>query len=79
MTQDVDTKLHLYVKRVFIQDDCKDLLPKWLRFIHGVVDSEDIPLNISRETLQENQIVTKIRSNLVTQILSHLSRFRLLI
>jgi molecular chaperone HtpG len=57
---------------VLIQHEYKDILPEYLRFLRGVVDSEDIPLNISRETLQENLVVTKIRSNLVTQILSHL-------
>ena len=66
--------LDLYVRRVLIQHEYKEVLPEYLRFLRGVVDSEDIPLNISRETLQENQIVTKIRSNLVTQILSHLAK-----
>ena len=66
--------LDLYVKRVLIQHDYKEVLPEYLRFMRGVVDSEDIPLNISRETLQENQIVTKIRINLVSQILSHFTK-----
>jgi molecular chaperone HtpG len=66
--------LDLYVRRVLIQHEYKEVLPEYLRFLRGVVDSEDIPLNISRETLQENQVVTKIRSNLVTQILSHLAK-----
>jgi molecular chaperone HtpG len=69
-----DHGLDLYVKRVLIQHENKDLLPEYLRFIRGVVDSEDVPLNISRETLQENLIITKIKSNLVTQILSHLAK-----
>jgi molecular chaperone HtpG len=71
---DLDKGLDLYVKRVLIQHEYKEVLPEYLRFMRGVVDSEDIPLNISRETLQENQVVTKIRSNLVTQILSHLAK-----
>ena len=66
--------LDLYVKRVLIQHENKDVLPEYLRFLRGVVDSEDIPLNISRETLQENLIVSKIRTNLVSQILSHLTQ-----
>ncbi len=66
--------LDLYVKRVLIQHEYKEVLPEYLRFMRGVVDSEDIPLNISRETLQENLIVVKIKTNLVTQILSHLTK-----
>ena len=71
---DVDRGLDLYVKRVLIQHEFKDVLPEYLRFMRGVVDSEDIPLNISRETLQENLVVIKIKTNLVSQILSHLSK-----
>ncbi len=66
--------LDLYVKRVLIQHENKDLLPEYLRFLRGVVDSEDVPLNISRETLQENLVINKIKSNLVSQILSHLAK-----
>jgi molecular chaperone HtpG len=66
--------LDLYVKRILIQHEFKDILPEYLRFIRGVVDSEDIPLNISRETLQENLIVSKIKNNLTSQILTHLVR-----
>jgi len=66
--------LDLYVKRVLIQHEFKDILPEYLRFFRGVVDSEDIPLNISRETLQENLVVAKIKNNLVAQILSHLAK-----
>jgi len=57
--------LNLHVARVFIQDDCKELLPLWLRFVRGVVDCDDLPLNVSRETLQQNPIITKIRATLV--------------
>lgn len=61
--------IHLYAKRIFIQSDCEELMPMYLRFVRGVVDSDDLPLNISRETLQDNQIIAKIRKNLVRKVL----------
>ena len=64
----------LYVKRVFITDDEKELLPTYLRFVHGVIDSEDLPLNVSRELLQENQVLRSIRTAAVKKILGELEK-----
>ncbi len=64
--------LHLYIKRVFISDNCPGLLPEYFRFIKGVVDSSDLPLNISREMLQDNPGIHKISKNLVRKLISEL-------
>ncbi len=62
----------LYVKRVFILDDSKDLLPQYLRFVRGIIDSEDLPLNVSREILQQNRVLTNIKTASVKKILSEM-------
>jgi len=66
------TGVKLYVKRVFIMDDSKDLLPQYLRFVRGIIDSEDLPLNVSREILQQNRVLASIRTASVKKILSEL-------
>jgi len=67
----------LYVKRVFITDDEKELMPTYLRFVRGIIDSEDLPLNVSREILQQNRVMAKIRSSSVKKILSELESLKI--
>jgi molecular chaperone HtpG len=69
---DYKTGVKLYVKRVFIMDDSKELLPPYLRFVRGIIDSEDLPLNVSREILQQNRVLTSIKTASVKKILSEL-------
>jgi molecular chaperone HtpG len=67
-------RVKLYVKRVFITDDCEELVPSYLRFLRGVIDTEDLPLNVSRELLQSNPLVAKIRKAVVKRVLGELKR-----
>ncbi len=67
-------RIKLYIKRVFITDDTVALVPQYLRFLRGIVDSEDLPLNISRETIQHNHILDKIRKSIVTKVLTELKK-----
>ncbi len=69
---DYEDGVKLYVKRVFIMDDAKELLPQYLRFVRGIIDSEDLPLNVSREILQQNRVLQSIRNASVKKILSEL-------
>lgn len=68
--------IHLYVRNVFITDNCKELIPPYLRFVRGVVDSSDLPLNVSRELLQDDAVVRKIRKNLVSRVLKALGEMK---
>ena len=70
--KDYEFGLNLYIKRVFIMENCKDLLPPYLRFTKGLVDSSDLSLNVSRELLQQDRLVTMIRKNIVSKIFSTL-------
>jgi molecular chaperone HtpG len=71
-TQEKASKVRLYVKRVFITDNCEELVPRWLRFLHGVIDSADLPLNISREMLQNNPVLTRIRNGITSRVIREL-------
>ena len=65
--------LNLCAKRILVQDDCRDLLPEYLRFLYGVVDSADLPLNVSRETLQDHRLLPKLKKVLTRKVLDHLA------
>ena len=71
---DKKTNIKLYVKKVFITDDCENLVPKYMRFLTGIIDSEDISLNISREMLQNDPVIAKIKNNVVKKVISELEK-----
>jgi molecular chaperone HtpG len=73
---DYQSGIKLYVKRVFISDDDKELLPTYLRFVRGIVDVEDLPLNVSREILQQNVVLSKVKKASVKKILSELKKLK---
>lgn len=68
------SRVKLYVKRVFITDDNVEIMPSWLRFLRGIVDSQDLPLNVSRETLQDNPTLRKIRESITKKLLAELKK-----
>jgi molecular chaperone HtpG len=69
----IEHGVNLCAKRILVQDDCRDLLPEYLRFLYGVVDSADLPLNVSRETLQDHKLLPKLRRVLAKKVLDHLA------
>ena len=73
--EDLEKTVHLYSNKIFIQDNAKELVPEYLRFIKGVVDSEDIPLNVSREWVQSSPVIAKIKNTLVSKILGFLEEW----
>ncbi len=70
----LDHGLHLCARRVLVQSECRDLVPEYLRFLFGLVDSEDLPLNVSRETLQDNTVIRRIRTAIIKGVLDRLDR-----
>ncbi len=75
-TAERNSKLKLYVNRVFITDNCDEILPKWLRFVHGIIDTPDLDLNVSREMLQHNPALKRISKSLIKRILNELKRIK---
>jgi len=76
LVQQSDRGIHLYIRRVFIMNDCKDLIPEYLRFVRGVVDSEDLSINISREILQQNRQIQTIRKSVTRKVLDTFKTMR---
>lgn len=70
----IEHGMHLCAKRILVQDDCRELVPEYLRFLHGIVDSSDLPLNVSRQALQDDRVFRKISKVLIKRILDHLTK-----
>lgn len=70
----IEHGMHLCAKRILVQDDCRELVPEYLRFLYGIVDSADLPLNVSRQALQDDTVFRKIRQVLIKRILDHLTK-----
>ncbi len=70
----VEHGMHLCAKRILVQDDCRELVPEYLRFLYGIVDSADLPLNVSRQALQDDTVFRKIRKVLIKRVLDHLAK-----
>ena len=75
-TAERNSKLKLYVNRVFITDNCEDILPKWLRFVYGIIDTPDLDLNVSREMLQHNPALKRISKSLVKKVINELKKIK---
>jgi molecular chaperone HtpG len=76
-TAERNSKLKLYANRVFITDNCEDILPKWLRFVYGIIDTPDLDLNVSREMLQHNPALKRISKSLVKRVINELKKLRI--
>jgi molecular chaperone HtpG len=75
-TAERNSKLKLYANRVFITDNCEDILPKWLRFVYGIIDTPDLDLNVSREMLQHNPALKRISKSLVKRVINELKKIK---
>ena len=75
-TAERNSKLKLYANRVFITDNCEDILPRWLRFVHGIIDTPDLDLNVSREMLQHNPALKRISKSLIKKVINELKKIK---
>jgi molecular chaperone HtpG len=75
-TAERNSKLKLYANRVFITDNCEDILPKWLRFVYGIIDTPDLDLNVSREMLQHNPALKRISKSLIKKVINELKKIK---
>ena len=75
-TAERNSKLKLYANRVFITDKCDNILPRWLRFVHGVIDTPDLDLNVSREMLQHNPALKRISKSLIKRVMNEFKKIK---